>query len=527
MDATCELTQNIMCHVFSLPSGWTPAQSDALVAQLREATQQVVLKWPLMRGLASKKKGTWTIDVPDDASTRATHFGFTCKTVPQPYHVASGLPAPLPAFNGLSSGALSRPKRSLFRPSSVPSSLAGHARARYPFLHVHVSVLADAITVGVNLPHGIVDGTGMGIVLRALTAELHGQAWEAPPAFAGVNPWQAAMDRLVDGDEESGGLASAESSRSSGSKSDLSEKGSSSPRAGSADAARRAALPATGMWRPFAPWPALRLLSSVFVENAFRKSERGWVLLNHATIDRLVKRVKEEVKAETGGAEFVSTGDILFAWALKAAHSGESSSSAGVSAGAVWRSTALLPVSEVGLYPHNAIAPYFLISPLSLPTLASLPLSTLALHMRRNLLSAKTRPVLRSAWREVRKGAQLPHRDWPQLPGPRFPRRALAADGPGASDETRGRFVTYWGTSNQIGLGLAGLSLPAGDAQGTDLPLLAFQMDWVEPINVDHLLMLTDNANGVQIAGTMRRSRWKALKKAVEELERGTSVREK
>ena len=55
-DATCELTQNILCHAYSLPPGWTPAQSVALVARLEEATRQVARKWPLMRGLASKKK---------------------------------------------------------------------------------------------------------------------------------------------------------------------------------------------------------------------------------------------------------------------------------------------------------------------------------------------------------------------------------------------------------------------------------------------------------------------------------------
>lgn len=147
--------------------------------------------------------------------------------------------------------------------------------------------------------------------------------------------------------------------------------------------------------------------------------------------------------------------------------------------------------------------------------------------MRRNLLAAKTRPVLRDAWREIRKGAQLPHRDWPQLPGPSFLRRAVA-DGPGGTSDTKGRFVTYWGTSNQMGLGLAGLRLPAGDpGTGEDLPLLAFQLDWIEPISVDSLLFLTDNANGVQIGGGMRKARWAALRKALAELERESAVGEK
>lgn len=235
---------------------------------------------------------------------------------------ASGLSSPSPAFNGRASAPLERPKRSLFRPKGVPKSLAGHAKAKYPFLHVHATVLSDAIAVGVNVPHGIVDGMGMGIILKGLTAELHGEEWEVPPAFEGSNPWQAALDRLVDDEPasaaEPGTPASCETpSCASDVKLDLSEKGLSPLGTLSKDAQDRAALPSTGMWRSFSTWPALRLLSSVFVENVFRRNERGWALLNHATVNRLVQRVKAEIKEETGGAEFVSTGDILFAWALK------------------------------------------------------------------------------------------------------------------------------------------------------------------------------------------------------------------
>lgn len=220
------------------------------------------------------------------------------------------------SFNGLASAPLERPKRSLFRPMGVPKSLAGHAKTNWPFLHVHATVLVDAITVGVNLPHGIVDGTGMGIVLKGLTAELHGNEWDVPPSFEGVNPWQQALDRLVD---EDGAEASGPCTPSGDSefKLDLSEKGLAGSSASSKDAAARAALPATGMWRSFSTWPAARLLSSVFVENVFRRSHRGWILLNHAAVDALVRKVKAEIKLETGGAEFVSSGDILFAWAFK------------------------------------------------------------------------------------------------------------------------------------------------------------------------------------------------------------------
>lgn len=263
-----------------------------------------------------RPQGTWTINVPDDTSTRPSHYRFTTKTLPLDYVAASGLSSPSPAFNGRASAPLERPKRSLFRPKGVPKSLAGHAKSNCPFLHVHATVLVDAITVGVNLPHGIVDGTGMGIVLKGLTAELHGNEWDVPPSFEGVNPWQQALDRLVDGD---GAEASGPCTPSGDSefKLDLSEKGLAGSSASSKDAAARAALPATGMWRSFSTWPAARLLSSVFVENVFRRSHRGWILLNHATVDALVRKVKAEIKLETGGAEFVSSGDILFAWALK------------------------------------------------------------------------------------------------------------------------------------------------------------------------------------------------------------------
>ncbi|GAA6002037.1 uncharacterized protein JCM10292_001810 [Rhodotorula paludigena] len=511
IDTTCEFTQLCMCYVFSLQPGFTQTQTAEAIDRLKEATQRVVAKWPLLQGLPKKQKDkTWVIDVPDESAARPTFFGWTTKTVFVPYHQAAGLSSPAPAFNARASGALPRPKRSLFRPSGVANSFAEHGKKRLPLLHVHVTTCTDALVVGLSMPHGAMDGTGFGLVMRAITAELHQKDWIAPPLFEGANPWQQTLDALVDDDS-----VSAASD----------EKGLSGRSSGEGEMP-----PAVGIWRKFTLWPSARLLSSMCVERVVFKNERGWISLKQATVDALVKRVKAQVKEETAGTEFVSTGDIVFAFVFKAIHSREAASSAGLAVGAVYRTVPLLATQvrsdgskprELPLYPHNAIAPYLLIAPLSLSEVAQLPLSTLALHMRRNLLGTKTLPQLRTCWPEIRNGGSLPHRDWPSLFGTNVVRK-LCSDGPGTTraSKTRGKFVNYWGASNQMGLGMAGLAIPTTEGGAEDLPLLSFNLDWIEPIEVDRLLMLTDTAIGVTVGGSMRRSRWKALRAKVDELER-------
>jgi hypothetical protein len=60
-----------------------------------------------------------------------------------------------------------------------------------------------------------------------------------------------------------------------------------------------------------------RFLSSVLCETFWHRSELRYAFLPKRAVEKLVERTKAEVKQETNGEEWVSTGDVLLAWALK------------------------------------------------------------------------------------------------------------------------------------------------------------------------------------------------------------------
>lgn len=64
-------------------------------------------------------------------------------------------------------------------------------------------------------------------------------------------------------------------------------------------------------------WDVGLLVWRILVEKFWYRASSRQLFLGRDFVVRLVERVKEEVKAETGGAEWVSTGDVLFAFAEK------------------------------------------------------------------------------------------------------------------------------------------------------------------------------------------------------------------
>lgn len=143
-------------------------------------------------------QGTWAINVPNDLGTTSRTralFTFTVDTSlsSKPYHLAANVPLQTP-FSASSTRELPFPPVSLFFPSSACQTTSQHAKRQKPLLHLHVTVLADSICTGVIVPH-LFDGTGLGLVVRALDAELHGREWDVPPIFE-VNPLVAALDAL-------------------------------------------------------------------------------------------------------------------------------------------------------------------------------------------------------------------------------------------------------------------------------------------------------------------------------------------
>ncbi|GAA5912467.1 hypothetical protein JCM6882_005521 [Rhodosporidiobolus microsporus] len=477
----------VPAFIFALPPSEDGAQ---LVKNLEQAVHRVVQKWRLLGGTPRKlESGTWAIDIPDGDELSG---GFTTEKLSVPYHEAAGLSAPLPLLSSRPSGVLPPFKMSLFRPSSAPSRFADYAAQNAPVLHVHAALCTDALVVGISLSHGVFGGTGIGMVLRALSAELHGTEWTPPPLSAGENPFVEALDRL-EADPAVQGVPEAE---------------------------------AITDWESATEDALGRFTSSATYEAVKGENEARWVFVRQETVDKLVKRVKEEVKAETGGKEYVSTGDVLFAWLLKAAHSSDSRTSPDdlVSVAALYHSTSLLSPRAPILanYPLNAAIPYSLLPSTSFSALATTPLSTLGLQLHRQVDKYRSLPALKTAWQQIKTAASsvggilLPTRDW--APG----------ESPETATATKGPYTTRWLASNQLSVGLADFSLPSSSSSSAsteDLPLLAFYLASEAPGVLDHVLPLQQlpgaAGGGVAMSATMRRGRWAALERAVEELERG------
>lgn len=149
---------------------------------------------------------------------------------------------------------------------------------------MQVTHLADETTcIGFSLPHGIFDAPGMGHFFRCFEAELNGLPWEVPPVFPS-NPLQAALDAL--------------------------EEGASGASEEAADDAMRYFPPGTEA-------NVTEMLASFARELDEGAAERRTMWVGREVLEKLVGRVKEEVRRETEGTKFCSTGDILIAWFLK------------------------------------------------------------------------------------------------------------------------------------------------------------------------------------------------------------------
>ncbi|BGP48756.1 hypothetical protein JCM10450v2_004632 [Rhodotorula kratochvilovae] len=493
-------------YLFALPANSDESVGTALLADLEAATKRVVAKWTLLQGQAvwQKEKGIWAVDVPDVPPAADKPSLFTSSRVSAPYATAASRPAPVRPLSRSTSPCAFQPAHSLsfFRARDLPTTFSGYAKSGSSLLAVHATLFADALAVGVTAPHGLLDATGLGWAIRALRAELRGESWDAPPLVA-PNPLSAALD-AVRAEE---------------------------PSTDEADV--RVAQHALAGWvAASSVGNVARFLASYAWEKLWHRDEPRHVFLSKRAVDALVESVKEEVRRETDGKEWVSTGDVLTAWVLKAAHADEASSGGSAAVSPVY---ALRDILAVASYPHNAVAPYpFSPSPLALSALPSLSLAHLALTHRRSLAAARTRPFLRAtlekmdtlSWSNGGAVPLMPERGWPW----RAPWSRKGGEKP-----------HHWIVSNQMVSGVADLAIPipasaagksADSDDGTlhdvaldpvtkgDLPLLGFYMRITAPIKDHQAFRFQVNNVGVFFEGSMRRKRWESVGRAVEQLER-------
>lgn len=358
---------------------------------------------------------------------------------------------------------------SLFRDPSTPCHSANYAKRIHPLVSIHVTTLSkhpNVVLLGITVPHTLVDATGMGLIAKALDAELGGWAWTVPPLPLpdAPNPYSEATAKVL-------------------------EEIKDEPPKETSLALRRDYVDAT-------VWTRAVFIANVVWEYTWHRSELRVITLGADVVRKIVEPAKQEVKAMTDGREYVSTGDILVAWLLKVRLDylkilraprltrdspksvyGASSSKNLVSSCTVLSTRPLLP--SLGVYPHNALVLSALPS-VSIPALPTTPISALALLHRRQLIADRVPSILG----EVHKyGDVVPRRD---------------------------RGTDYWFHSNQIVAEITSFCSLG--------PLLGY-WPYTMPGTLDHSTTFNELGDGYTILISMRRSRWKTMKKVLRKLE--------
>ncbi|KAG6834497.1 hypothetical protein H0H93_009307 [Arthromyces matolae] len=253
------------------------------VTALQSAAIRVVNKWRLLAGriVWSKNLCKWCILVPlkGDVSSRLK-FTSTAE--------ASRLPSSFVINESISAQVLGqRPPVKYFRHPSVLDDTASRASSRAPIISIHVTHFSNCACIGINFPHTVLDGFGIGQFIHALDDELHGRPWEAPPLPSEINVVQEALDDL----EAAPSMF---------------------------DDIHRESATYAGLRRDFTKPSFLNNFSNlraVLSELIWGHIEDKTVYLNGKTLGKLLREVKDEVRTIDRGS--VTTSDILVSWILK------------------------------------------------------------------------------------------------------------------------------------------------------------------------------------------------------------------
>jgi hypothetical protein len=167
-------------------------------------------------------------------------------------------------------------------PAGTPSANKSYATGNLPLVSVHVTILTNATCIGLTLPHGVFDAKGAGEILHAIDAELNGKPW-TPPPFSAKNVLLEMLKELQTSTMEESPMM-VHTRREFGGTTFINMGG---------------------------------FVASLAWEYMWHGVETRAVVLGQDMVDKIVKKVKKQVLDESGGREWVSTGDILTAWFLK------------------------------------------------------------------------------------------------------------------------------------------------------------------------------------------------------------------
>ncbi|KAI5475787.1 hypothetical protein MNV49_000838 [Pseudohyphozyma bogoriensis] len=351
----------------SVTLGWV-VRGELDVERLERSLRSVAEKWRLLAGrveLLEEEGGAklWAIRVPlGELGPNYSTCTFTTASSEEVYDDLVDLH---------SSVVVPTAPIHLYRVPSTPNSNAEYLATQAPLLSVHVHKFTNASCIGVTVPHGVFDATGLGEILKGLSAKLHDSYWNPPTLPSGdTNPAQSAIEASPSDAEVTWSTAFVE---------------------------------ATTIGR--ALWDA------TWAREVWYGLEDKCMFLEKAVVESLVGTAKEEVREMTEGREYVSTGDVLQAWFLMAAYSDETDSDHVLACSSMWSARSLLG-TEFERYPHNLQWTYDM-PDLPISTLHTTTVASLALHNRRALVHNRHLSNIKPGMqRSPNPKPYIPHREW-------------------------------------------------------------------------------------------------------------------
>ncbi|KAF7325700.1 hypothetical protein MKEN_00420200 [Mycena kentingensis (nom. inval.)] len=150
-------------------------------------TALIVQNFPRAGSRLAHRNGVYEFQIPEqfDATTRA--IAFTVEDFPEPYESPSR-----PSIANLLIASAPEPfvcdapqLQPFFRSSTCPHSLQDCLKPNTPLLHVHVAAFADATFIGLSSTHALFDALGTRTLVHAWTRVLSGEPIEDIPGM----PW--------------------------------------------------------------------------------------------------------------------------------------------------------------------------------------------------------------------------------------------------------------------------------------------------------------------------------------------------
>lgn len=178
-------------HTSSVTFGYVFQRVDANA--LKAAAKQAAEQWRLLAGRVewNAGKNSYQIRVPVSESLPKDYELIKFTTSPLLF-----TKLPITSVDENSAQFLEKPPVKYFRHSTTLNSLNDYASKQTPILSIHVSLMANCACVGITLPHGVFDATGMGQVVKALNCSLNHIPW-TPPKLSTSNILAEELERLT------------------------------------------------------------------------------------------------------------------------------------------------------------------------------------------------------------------------------------------------------------------------------------------------------------------------------------------